>query len=145
MSGAADKGTAPDDDPFTAALRPLVDAVGGEILAPAEAAPGDVMLHWEGHEALAVRLPQLAESLDRILTALERQYGEPLAALDRRTKQEIVRGLEARGAFTVRHGVERAARALGVSRFTVYNYLNRQSAAPESAVPERAAVEDGEV
>lgn len=53
----------------------------------------------------------------------------PLAELDRRTKQSVVRALEARGAFSVRHGVETVAGALGVSRFTVYNYLNRESAA----------------
>lgn len=49
----------------------------------------------------------------------------PLSELDRRTKQSVVRSLEARGAFSVRHGVETVAGALGVSRFTVYNYLNR--------------------
>jgi predicted transcriptional regulator YheO len=49
----------------------------------------------------------------------------PLADLDRKAKQEVVRILEARGAFSVRHGVETVASALGVSRFTVYNYLNR--------------------
>jgi predicted transcriptional regulator YheO len=41
----------------------------------------------------------------------------------------VVRTLEARGAFSVRHGVETVAGALGVSRFTVYNYLNRDNAA----------------
>lgn len=53
----------------------------------------------------------------------------PLAELDRKTKQGVVRALEARGAFSVRHGVETVAGALGVSRFTVYNYLNREHAA----------------
>jgi predicted transcriptional regulator YheO len=55
---------------------------------------------------------------------MERKAGKPLAGLDRKTKQEVVRTLEARGAFTVRHGVETVATALGVSRFTVYNYIN---------------------
>ena len=56
---------------------------------------------------------------------MERRHGMPLAALDRKAKQSVVRTLEARGAFSVRHGVETVASALGVSRFTVYNYLNR--------------------
>lgn len=77
---------------------------------------------------LAVRLPQLSDSLDRILAAMERRHGMPLAELDRKAKQEAVRLLEARGAFSVRHGVETVAGALGVSRFTVYNYLNRETA-----------------
>ncbi|MGA5841388.1 helix-turn-helix domain-containing protein [Streptomyces pseudogriseolus] len=117
------------DDAFIAAVKPLVDAMGGEMIPPDEAGPDDVVLTWEGAAAVAVRLPQLADSLDHILAALERRKGMPLAELDRKAKQEIVRGLEARGAFAVRHGVETVASALGVSRFTVYNYLNREKGA----------------
>ena len=113
------------DEPFVAAVKPLVDAMGGEMLPPDEAGPDDVVLAWEGADVVAVRLPQLADSLDHILAAMERKRGKPLADLDRKAKQEVVRILEARGAFSVRHGVETVASALGVSRFTVYNYLNR--------------------
>ncbi|MEO3974489.1 helix-turn-helix domain-containing protein [Streptomyces sp. CAU 1734] len=105
--------------------------MGAELLDPAEASPDDIVLSWEGREIVAVRLPRLADSLDNILTGLERRHGMPLAELDRRAKQEVVRGLEARGAFSVRHGVETVAAALGVSRFTVYNYLNRENASRE--------------
>lgn len=121
--------TGPRDHPFIAAVKPLVDALGGELVAPDEAEPDDVVLAWEGENLLAVRLPQLSESLDHILAALERRYGMPLAELDRKSKQSVVRILEGRGAFSVRHGVETVATALGVSRFTVYNYLNREAAA----------------
>lgn len=123
--------TAFGDDPFATAVKPLVDAMGGEMLPPDQAGPDDVVLAWEGEDVLAVRLPQLADSLDHILLALERKRGMPLAELDRKAKQEVVRILEARGAFSVRHGVETVAGALGVSRFTVYNYLNRENAAKD--------------
>lgn len=116
--------TAPDEHPFVRAVKPLVDAMGGELLAPEHAGDEDVVLSWEGRSLVAVRLPRLADSLDQILVGLERQHGMPLSALDRRSKQQVVRSLEARGAFTVRHGVETVATALGVSRFTVYNYIN---------------------
>ncbi|WP_030209871.1 helix-turn-helix domain-containing protein [Streptomyces sp. NRRL S-87] len=119
--------TEPRDHPFVTAVKPLVDAMGGELMDPARAAPDDVVLAWEGEDVVAVRLPQLSESLDHILAALERRHGMPLAELDRKTKQDVVRILEARGAFSVRHGVETVAGALGVSRFTVYNYLNREN------------------
>ncbi|MYT71791.1 helix-turn-helix domain-containing protein [Streptomyces sp. cg28] len=102
--------------------------MGGEMMPPQEAGKDDVVLSWEGVDVLAVRLPQLADSLDHILAAMERREGKPLADLDRKEKQEVVRALEARGAFSVRHGVETVAGALGVSRFTVYNYLNREKA-----------------
>ncbi|MFB4193567.1 helix-turn-helix domain-containing protein [Streptomyces carpaticus] len=111
---------------FIAAVTPLVEAIGGELLAPERAGPDDVVLSWQGTEAVAVRLPDLSASLERILAELRRRHGMPLAELDRSTKQQVVRTLEARGAFAMRHGVETVASALGVSRFTVYNYLNRE-------------------
>ncbi len=116
----------PDDHPFVAAVRPLVDALGGRMFPPEQARGDDVVLAWEGEELLAVRLPHLSASLDHILADLERRHGKPLSELDRKAKQSVVRTLEERGAFTVRHGVETVASALGVSRFTVYNYINAQ-------------------
>ncbi|MFE2440607.1 helix-turn-helix domain-containing protein [Stenotrophomonas sp. NPDC087984] len=116
----------PADHPFTAAVRPLVDAMGGEMIAPDRAGGDDVVLSWEGRPVVAVRLPHISDSLDHILADLQRRHGVPLSALDRKTKQSVVRQLEQRGAFSVRHGVETVAGALGVSRFTVYNYLNRE-------------------
>ncbi|MGW1814888.1 helix-turn-helix domain-containing protein [Streptomyces sp. NPDC002125] len=121
--------TEPTDHPLVAAVKPLVDAMGAELLSPEQAAADDVVLAWEGTDVMAVRLPQLSESLDHILAAMERRHGMPLSDLDRKAKQGVVRSLEARGAFAVRHGVETVAGALGVSRFTVYNYLNRDNAA----------------
>lgn len=120
MSGAR-------EHPLAVAVQPLVEAMGGRMLSPAEARGDDVVLSWEGEQVLAVRLPNLSESLDHLLLDLERRYGKPLKELDRKTKQSVVRTLEARGAFVVRHGVETVAAALGVSRFTVYNYLNREN------------------
>ncbi|MFK8850008.1 MULTISPECIES: helix-turn-helix domain-containing protein [Streptomyces] len=121
--------TEPADHPFVQAVKPLVDAMGAEMVAPDQARGDDVVLAWEGQDRVAVRLPHLSESLDHLLAELERRHGVPLSDLDRRTKQSVVRILEARGAFSVRHGVETVAGALGVSRFTVYNYLNRENAA----------------
>jgi hypothetical protein len=118
--------TGTDGHSFAAAVKPLVDAMGGAMIPPDEARGDDVVLTWEGHDVIAVRLPHLSDSLDHILTELERRHGMPLSELDRKTKQSVVRLLETRGAFSVRHGVETVATALGVSRFTVYNYINAQ-------------------
>src|SRR5690606_31673578 len=63
------------EEPFIAAVKPLVDAIGGELLPPDEAGPDDVVLAWQGADAVAVRLPQLADSLDHILAPLERHPG----------------------------------------------------------------------
>ncbi|MFJ5921701.1 helix-turn-helix domain-containing protein [Kitasatospora sp. NPDC092948] len=116
-----------DEHPFTAAVKPLLEAVGATAVDPAEARAEDVVLEWDGTPAVAVRLPHLNRALDRLLAETARRFdGRPLAELDRTEKQRVVALLEERGAFTVRHGVETVASALGVSRFTVYNYLNRQ-------------------
>ncbi|WP_435881879.1 helix-turn-helix domain-containing protein [Streptomyces anulatus] len=129
LAAAAGAPPAAVDHPLVSAVKPLVDAMGAELLGPDQAQPDDVVLAWEGRDVIAVRLPQLSDSLDHILAAMERRHGMPLADLDRKAKQSVVRTLEARGAFSVRHGVETVASALGVSRFTVYNYLNREHAA----------------
>ena len=117
----------PDPHPFSDAVRPLVDAMGAEMVPAAEARGDDVVLSWQGEPVVAVRLPHLADSLDHLLADLRRRHG-PLPELGRKDKQNVVRILEERGAFSVRHGVETVASALGVSRFTVYNYLNRENA-----------------
>ncbi|MFI2083067.1 helix-turn-helix domain-containing protein [Streptomyces rubiginosohelvolus] len=129
MTESADNVPVTVDHPFVSAVKPLVDAMGAELLGPEQAQPDDVVLAWEGQDVIAVRLPQLSDSLDHILAAMERRHGMPLSDLDRKAKQSVVRTLEARGAFSVRHGVETVASALGVSRFTVYNYLNREHTA----------------
>ena len=119
-----------EQHPLAIAIKPLLDAVGASAVSLDEALPNDVTLEWEGAPAVAVRLPGLESALDRLLNEVRRQFaGADLASLDRADKQRVVALLEERGAFTIRHGVENVAAALGVSRFTVYNYLNRQQAA----------------
>lgn len=44
--------------------------------------------------------------------------------MNKRAKVEAVRMMQERGLFIVKGGVEKAAAALGVTRFTVYNYLD---------------------
>jgi predicted transcriptional regulator YheO len=71
-----------------------------------------------------LRLPDLQGALDRLIAQVERELGGPLAQLSREDKQRAVRLLDERGAFTLRKSIEDVADALGVSRITVYNYLN---------------------
>ncbi|WP_042373131.1 helix-turn-helix domain-containing protein [Streptacidiphilus neutrinimicus] len=123
-----------EQHPLAIAIKPLLDAVGASAVGLDEALPNDVTLEWEGAPAVAVRLPGLESALDRLLNEVRRQFGgAELTTLDRADKQRVVALLEERGAFTIRHGVENVAAALGVSRFTVYNYLNRQQAAEKQS------------
>nr|WP_223839876.1 helix-turn-helix domain-containing protein [Saccharopolyspora pogona] len=116
--------------PLANAIAPLLEHVGGTAVPADEREPGDIVLYWEGAPAVAVRLPgeELTSALDRIIRAVEGELGGRLPDLPRADKQRAVRLLEERGAFSMRKSVETVAKALGVSRFTVYNYLNREQA-----------------
>jgi hypothetical protein len=117
--------TAPSGDhPLVRAVRPVIDAVGASLVAADEREPSDVPLVWNGETVAVVRLPPLHGALDRLIDAVETELGGPLPALSREGKQRAVRLLDERGAFTLRRAVEDVADAMGVSRITVYNYLN---------------------
>ncbi|MEM8621041.1 MAG: helix-turn-helix domain-containing protein [Actinomycetota bacterium] len=110
--------------PLVSAVQPVVDAVGATIVPPDQCEGSDVPLVWGGETIGAVRLPRLHGALDRLIDAVETELGGRLPELSREDKQRAVRLLDERGAFTLRRSVEDVADAMGVSRITVYNYLN---------------------
>jgi uncharacterized protein YqgV (UPF0045/DUF77 family) len=75
--------------------------------------------------AAAGSATDFTDGLARLIAAVEDELGGALAALPRAEKQHAVRLLEERGAFEMRRSAETVAEALGLTRFTVYNYLNR--------------------
>jgi len=110
--------------PLWSAVQPVVDAVGARLVDTSEAEPFDVPLVWEGQTVGAVRMPPLHGALDRLIDSVEAELGGSLPLLSREDKQRAVRLLDERGAFILRRAVEDVADAMGVSRITVYNYLN---------------------
>lgn len=72
----------------------------------------------------AFHVGDLREALDHMIEQVEADTGRPLAQLDREKKQAAVRILDERGAFQLRKAIEAVADAMGVSRITIYNYLN---------------------
>ena len=79
---------------------------------------------WEGVVIGGVRLPALHGVLNQIIESVERELGSSLKDLSRNDKQTAIRLLDERGAFILRRAVEDVSDAMGVSRITVYNYLN---------------------
>ena len=73
----------------------------------------------------ATDFTDFTDGLARLIASVEDELGGALAALPRAEKQHAVRLLEERGAFEMRRSAETVAEALGLTRFTVYNYLNR--------------------
>jgi len=110
--------------PLISAIRPVVEAVGASLVSADEIEGSDVPLLWDGKAIAAVRMPPLHGALDRLIDGVEAELGARLPMLSRENKQRAVRLLDQRGAFILRRSVEDVADAMGVSRITVYNYLN---------------------
>jgi hypothetical protein len=108
------------------AMRPLLVAAGATLVDPRDATDGDVPVEWDGQVIAAVKLPFLHRSMDRLIAQVEAELGAPLAELSRRQKQTAVARLDDLGAFTLRGAVEDLAKAIGVSRITIYSYLNQR-------------------
>ncbi|NKQ56444.1 DNA-binding protein [Amycolatopsis sp. K13G38] len=102
----------------------LLDALPG--IARAALDNGATRFTLQLSTGRAARKPEdPPRTLDRLIREVEARLGGNLAELDRPGKQQAVRLLEERGAFAMRKAVVTVAEALGVTRFTVYNYLNR--------------------
>lgn len=66
----------------------------------------------------------LHDALSRIVSNIEAEMGAPLEGLSRADKQAAVRLLDESGAFLLKRSIEDVAERMGVSRITIYNYLN---------------------
>jgi hypothetical protein len=110
--------------PLLTALVPLADSLGATLVTARQLEPGDVPLEWEGEVVGGFRMPSIHGTLDRLLVRFEAEYGQPLATLGREEKQALVQRLDDEGAFLLRRAADEVADAIGVSRFTIYNYLN---------------------
>jgi uncharacterized protein YqgV (UPF0045/DUF77 family) len=125
---------AADAETFLAAVRPVVRALGGRIVPPERMGTAAVPLVWKGHVVggLERSAPgDLRNGLVGFVAEIESELGGQLATLSRIDKQRAVRMLDERGAFAIRNAVDEVADAMGVSRVTVYNYLNATRSSPE--------------
>ena len=129
--------------PLMLAIHPLLTRIGATVVDPADLRPDDVPLQWDGGVVAGIRLTtevsgdsaaaskvaKVDQDPSSAWTASSPTWkpssADPLSELDRAGKQRAVRILEESGAFSYRKSVEAVAAALGISRFTVYNYLNR--------------------
>ncbi|MHB1487925.1 MAG: helix-turn-helix domain-containing protein [Acidimicrobiales bacterium] len=109
--------------PLLVAVEPVVQALGGSMVAAHEVGTSDVPLRWEGQVVAGVRLQALRGTLARVVDQVEQELGGSLSELSREKKQEAARLLDERGTFELRNSVEAVADRMGVSRMTLYNYL----------------------
>jgi hypothetical protein len=116
----------PHRHPLLVAMAPVAEALGASLVPASRVQPGDVPLEWDGELVGGVRLPGVHGTLERMVAAVEAELGAALTNLSREDKQRAIRLLNDRGAFQLRKAVEDVADLMGVSRFTVYNYLDKR-------------------
>ena len=110
--------------PLLQALDPVARAIGGVVVPVTAMDPGDVPLEWQGEVVGGFRVGDLHGALDRLVRSVELALGGSLGELPREQKQAAIRMLDERGAFLLRRAADDIAEVMGVSRITIYNYLN---------------------
>lgn len=96
-------------------------SVPGGSAGPAAARQGESFPH------------SVEELCDLLVDAAIASVGVPVEQMRKEQKLQVVAELERRGFFLVKQAPETAAAALGVSRFTIYNYLNELSGTAEES------------
>ena len=128
------KGLVVDLGPFASSATGDLDSMADAIAEMVRAAMA------EGATSIQLRvastpeeipIPSIRDALDDILRMAEREIGAPASEWDRAQKQRVVRMLDERGAFLLRGAVDDIAQIMGVSRITIYNYLNALEHEPD--------------
>jgi predicted transcriptional regulator YheO len=82
--------------------------------------------------------PEMDTLMQEIISDAVRRHGKPVSLMSKEERIQAVQAMMQRGLFIVKGGVDRAASALAVSRFTIYNYLEalrERDGAPRPEVP----------
>ena len=118
---------------LSAATKRLTTGAGSFEIDSGPGIRGKVVVCGEGRDRAAYGLfldgagqPHLGATIAGLIAAAERGMGKDVASMSRTEKQQVVRFLDDRGAFLIRRAVEDVADRLGVTRFTIYNYLDRE-------------------
>ena len=114
----------PDANEFLSALRPVVESLGVIVVRNGSSRTGDRPIIWRGETVAHLRLRELHGALERLITSVEREIGPRLSEMDRAQKQAAIRRLDELGAFLLRGAVEDVAGWMGVSKVTLYSYIN---------------------
>ncbi|MDE0230853.1 MAG: helix-turn-helix domain-containing protein [bacterium] len=107
--------------PADPSVGPFSEAVGP---APSDDPVSDEPAVWNQAMIGLARPEDIHGAVERIVAVVETRMGGKLGDLPREKKQAAVRILDEQGVFLIRKSVETVAEAMGVSRITIYNYLN---------------------
>jgi predicted transcriptional regulator YheO len=81
----------------------------------------------EAHEPVTTASPAMAPDVETLVQSIVddaiNACGRPVSIMTKDDKMEAVDRMRRRGIFLIRSSADLVARGLGVSRFTIYNYL----------------------
>lgn len=86
--------------------------------------PEDRVTDTTGEQQSEYFARSVEELSTRLIDAAVAAVGVPVSRMRKDHKMQVVAELDRRGFFLVKQAAETAAAALGVTRFTIYNYLN---------------------
>lgn len=75
------------------------------------------------------------EVLETMIQTAIASTGKELSDLKREDKIAVVANLESKGAFLIRYSVDRVAEFLGMTKYTIYNYLRGEHESAERIEP----------
>jgi len=81
----------------------------------------DVFNNEEKEEFFTDNLDDL---LERVFAKAQEKVGRPIEKMQKDDKLETVRYLQKKGVFLVKGNIDKIAKRLNVSRYTIYNYLS---------------------
>lgn len=89
-----------------------------EILTSAAAA-------FNGPEKVETFAMTITETFEALFAQAVAKIGKQPASMSMDEKIELVKGLETLGVFHIKGGTDQAALLMGISKYTVYNYLKK--------------------
>lgn len=79
----------------------------------------------ESQQVTEIITDNVSDLLDAMIHDSIQQVGKPTASMTKEEKTKGLKYLDAKGAFLVKYAGDRVAKAYGISKNTVYNYLEK--------------------
>ncbi len=80
---------------------------------------------FNGSERVETFASSIAETIEALFEQAVAKVGKQSASMSMEEKIELVKELEANGVFQIKSAVDQVALLMGVSKYTVYNYLKK--------------------
>lgn len=85
-------------------------------------------LHAAPQAEIRVKIPQnVGELLDELIDSAMKHVGKPVALMKKADKVKAIQYLKKAGAFQILKSGDKVCKLLGISKFTLYNYIDTES------------------